>query len=175
MPNALPSVEYLEQCFAYDSETGVLRWLHRPREHFRSPWSYAQFFKNVAGTPAGNVAKHGYISIGLDGRRLYAHRVIWKMVTGEEPPAIDHRDGDGLNNRWDNLRRATQSENLRNANTGFASLYGLPKGVTFDKARGLFIAQISVNNRCKHLGRFGTVEEAAAAYAVAAGEFFKPR
>lgn len=96
-------------------------------------------------------------------------------MAGDEPPVIDHRDGDGSNNRWSNLRRATQSQNLRNASIGFQSRYGLPKGVTFDKARQKYVAQISVGNRNKHLGRFDTVEDAAEAYARAAGDFLKPR
>lgn len=41
-----------------------------------------------------------------------AHRIIWKMETGSDPACeIDHRDLNGLNNRWENLREATTTQN----------------------------------------------------------------
>ena len=58
---------------------------------------------------------------------------------------------------------------------GFQSKYGLPKGVTFDRSRGKFVAQMSDGNKRVFLGRFSTAEEASDAYKAAAGEFAKER
>lgn len=53
--------------------------------------------------------------ISQPAQDIYAHRVVWKLETGEEPPeVIDHHDGDGLNNAFSNLRDGTDGVNARN-------------------------------------------------------------
>lgn len=51
---------------------------------------------------------------GVRGKRLYVHRVLWKMRHGTEPWAIDHIDGNPLNNHPDNLRECSDSANQAN-------------------------------------------------------------
>ena len=86
---------------------------------------------------------------------------------------VDHMDGDGLNNRRENLRVCTHRQNIEasRSRTGFSQF----KGVTFDKARGVWIAQIKVNYARKFLGRYDSQVKAAQAYNAAAliafGEF----
>ena len=92
---------------------------------------------------------------------------------------VDHKDGDGLNNRRENLRLCTQQENLRNTRKRKSSASRF-KGVTFQKDRATharpWLAQIK-GERKQNLGRFATEEEAARAYDRAAtamfGEFAK--
>ena len=92
-------------------------------------------------------------------------------MTGEWCSAvIDHRDGDPSNNRWDNLRRATVSQNNANRRLHRNNKCGF-KGVV-QNPWGRFIASIYKNGRRIHLGMFATPEAAHAAYVAAARELF---
>jgi hypothetical protein len=82
-----------------------------------------------SGTPAGWFDE-GYIRVRIDGVVYDAHRIIWKMMTGEEPTeTIDHRNGNPGDNRWSELRpatRAQQSANkrlYRNNTSGYAGVH----------------------------------------------------
>jgi hypothetical protein len=106
-----------------------------------------------------------------------AHTLIWLMVTGEwRPRGIDHRDGNGTNNKWNNLRRASWSQNV--VNTRAKGATGL-KGVT-QKVRGNcveFYATARFNGKQTHIGSFATAQDAHEAYLTAArqhhGEFVR--
>lgn len=81
------------------------------------------------------------------------------------------RDTYQIDNRSDNLRLCTVSQNLANAKLPIHSTSGL-KGVTFDKVNRKWRGQIMVNKKHKCLGRFATKEEAHAAYCEAAKKYF---
>lgn len=141
----------------YEPDTGTFRWkvLMAPRAPI--------------GAIAGNVHdKDGRVRISIAGRMYFAHRLAWFWMTGEWPPNdVDHINGDSADNRWDNLRLATRSENLRNrvskpSNSGF-------RGV-FKRSDGWF-AKIQVNRKQIYLGLFKTVEEADAAYKAAVKKY----
>jgi HNH endonuclease len=110
---------------------------------------------------------HGYIRISIDDVRYYAHQLAYLWMTGVIPPEIDHRDLDGLNNRWDNLRPTTDTLNRANQRTW--NQLGV-KGVHRNKKR--FSASIQKEGSKQHLGTFDTPEEANAAYAKRAEELF---
>jgi hypothetical protein len=98
-----------------------------------------------------------------DGDRqplLRLHRVIMGLPPETE---VDHADGDGLNNTRANLRPATDAQNARNARLRVDNRSGF-KGVCRVKGRESWQAQITVNGKKCHLGRFGTKEEAFAKY-----------
>ena len=98
---------------------------------------------------------------------LYMHRLLLGLV-GRKVKA-DHRDGDGLNNRRENLRSCSHAENLRNRGAQVNNISGL-KGVSWHKQSGKWDASIRVNGKGKHLGLFTTKEAAHAAYCRAAAE-----
>jgi hypothetical protein len=80
---------------------------------------------------------------------------------------VDHRDGDGLNNRRSsNLRIATRGQNAANAKLRADNTSGF-KGVTLHRVSGKWQAYINANGRRHSLGYFETPEEAGAAYASA--------
>ena len=83
---------------------------------------------------------------------------------------VDHRDGDGLNNRRANLRVATVLENQFNARRRKDNASGF-KGVSWHRAAGKWYAHISLNRKRFHLGTFDTPEAAHAAYAAASAAF----
>ena len=110
---------------------------------------------------------------GLDSGRstVRLHRVLMGEPNGL---LVDHRDGDGLNNRRANLRLATCQQNVQNARISKRNTSGL-KGVSWRKTNGKWHAQIKVNGRQLNLGYFPTPESAHAAYCKASatlhGEF----
>lgn len=98
---------------------------------------------------------------------MLMHRLL--MQGGIDGLEVDHIDGNGLNNRQENLRPATRSENLRNTRISRRSTTGC-KGVMVHKKSGRFRAQIQINGVVRHLGYFSTKEAAAAAYAEASAQ-----
>ena len=104
---------------------------------------------------------------------LRLHRAVMDAKLGE---LIDHIDGNGLNNRRNNLRRATSQGNSANSKRqiGSASRF---KGVGFHKQTGKWEACIRCNGKKQHLGLFANEIDAARKYDEAAvrlfGEFAK--
>lgn len=88
------------------------------------------------------------------------HRVINNTPVGLD---TDHINRNKLDNRCDNLRTATRSQNNRNAKLRVNNTSGL-RGVTWDKANKKWVAQISFNKKTKKLGRFTSIKDAANAY-----------
>jgi HNH endonuclease len=173
----LPSAEYLRECFDYDPETGELRWKRRPREHFPTTNSWAVNNARQAGKAAGSLTYKGYCSVMIAGHSYSSHRIIWKLMTNEEPPPmLDHINGIRTDNRWHNLRAANwweQAHNRRLPKTNISGYRGVSqKGEKWQ-------ARIGFNNVMRHLGTFATAEEASRAYEAAAfelhGEFYKPQ
>ena len=96
----------------------------------------------------------------------YSHRLIWRYVTGEDPGEliIDHINRDGLDNRFENLRIVTRSENVRNQE-GHRRRESNFKGVYKSKSRGKWNGrwwgQVRKNNVLYSTkGSFPTQEEA---------------
>jgi hypothetical protein len=169
----LPPVEYLHECFSYDPGTGELKWKTRPREHFPSEPIWKMWNKQNAGKIITNTTRSGYLRAGRPCWR--AHRIIYKLMTGEEPAAIiDHKDGNKLNNRWSNLRPATYSQSTWNAGMHKDNRSG-KRGVFLH--RGRWQSLIMINGAMRYLGSYATVEDASVAYETVAretrGEFYR--
>jgi hypothetical protein len=160
----LPSKEYLDACLSYNKDTGELIWRQRPVEHFKSYFASRCFNGQYAGTVAGYPNWKGHITIFLGKKAYYAHRIIWKMVTGEDPvDEIDHIDGVKSDNSLKNLRQATGAQNQRNRTKYKSNSTGF-KGVSLDRAKDKYVAQISVDGKNMHIGYFDSPEKAYAAY-----------
>lgn len=84
---------------------------------------------------------------------------------------IDHINHDGLDNRRENLREATNSQNNANQQKMLGTSSGF-KGVYWHKQADKWRAQIMFNRKYKHLGLFASEIEAAHAYDNAARELF---
>lgn len=123
---------------------------------------------------------NGYRLLRVNQKNMWAHRVAWLLATGEDPEGkvVDHINGNRLDNRIDNLRLATYSQNSANAKRHSRNTSGL-KGASRVKKNGKWTgrwqASITYQRRQINLGYFDTKEEAHAAYLEAArslqGEF----
>lgn len=169
-PRALPEVSFLRSILAYDPMTGDLVWRRRTGD---DSWS-RQFNDKFAGRVAGAVESqvytrkkdgrqtvYRYRRVQIEGTRYEAHRLAIKMTTGEEPPCVDHIDGDGLNNRWDNIRPASLADNVHSGVPHSASGF---KGV-YPGKRGKWRATVGLNGTSVRVGgrEFDTPQEAAVA------------
>jgi len=162
------SHDELKRMLNYSPETGVFTWTEdasKPhRHHLR---------KGVAGT----VNKKGYRSIMVNLQKYKAHRLAWFFMTGKWPSGqIDHRNTIKDDNRFENLREATNEQNCRNR------IYRQSKtpyrGVGLYSKSGKWYAAIHYEKKRRHLGYFDTPEEASAVYEAEArriyGEFYHP-
>jgi len=153
------SKEVLEKLFYYDPKTGRLY-----RKIGRG--------KQKAGTEAGWIHTRSdgrqCRRISLQGKYYSAHRLIYHMMNGyslRQDQQIDHIDGNGLNNRLDNLRVCTNQQNGQNRDANKNSKTGY-KGVYVDKRRQKYYARIKHNGKTIYLrdstGKkyFDTIEEA---------------
>ena len=176
----LPPIEFLRECLAYEPATGAFTWRRRPATHFSSELRCAQWNTRHAGTPAlVSVRKDGYLAgeVVYEGRRvrLNAARVAFLFVTGEQPEVVDHKNGVVIDNGAENLRAATNVQNVWNL-TKHKQGKILPRGVV--QERGKFVAGIAENGKRKRIGSFSCPTAAHLAYRVYAravrGEFFNP-
>jgi hypothetical protein len=112
---------------------------------------------------------HAPASVSKSGSRMYMHRMILFAMKGQ---LVDHRNGDGLDNRRPNLRFCTHAQNMAN-NGGCRNRKTSPyKGVHFSADRQKWVASIGAGGRIYRLGRYGSAEDAARAYDAAAVKWF---
>lgn len=115
----------------------------------------------------GYTRPDGYVYVRLNGRSFGEHRLVHLLFTGEWPPQVDHANGERSDNRPENLRSASHSQNCMNRKPARAT----SKGCYWLPRRNKWIAQIGAAGSRRTLGYFATEAEAANAYAEAAAQF----
>jgi hypothetical protein len=71
-------------------------------------------YPSKVGEVAGTLLPIGYVSIRINGRRYYAHRLAWLYVYGEFPIEVDHRNENRRDNRISNLLSVSRSQHKIN-------------------------------------------------------------
>lgn len=113
-----------------------------------------------------------YHRIWLNNSHHKLHRVIFLYHHGYLPKEIDHIDGNPSNNKIENLRACTKSQNNFNRSLSPKSTSGF-KGVCWRKDCNKWQAYINVNSKRISLGMFKNIEDAAEAYKKASLELHK--
>lgn len=150
------TIEQLRELVSYDREAGKIT---RNQDGV------------VLGYRRGGTMKNPYEGVSVEGVAYYTHRLAWALETGAWPAhQIDHRDHNRQNNRWDNLREATHTEQMMNRKPPKHNKTGL-KGVCRHKS-GLYGARIRKDGRQRSLGYYACPAAAHFAYVVAADNLF---
>jgi hypothetical protein len=162
---ALLPFELANEFLTYTPETGVFIWKWRDRKQFKSDKEWKRWNNRYAGTVAGCINKETKYRVLRVNNNLYlAHRLAWLLHYGAWPTnEIDHINNDPSDNRIENLREATHTQNLRNKTSakGSSSKY---LGVSWHKTRNKWQASIRVDGKDYYLGLFTIEENAARAY-----------
>ncbi len=149
-------IEYIKEHYSYDPETG-------------------EIFSKRAGRVIGHKSKNRgtyYWIANIKGRKYSLHRVAWAIHYGVWPSGqIDHRNGNGLDNRLENLRDSTHTQNQRNQRIHRKNTTGV-RGVSRHSVTGKLRAFIWFSGKRLYLGSFDTIEAAASARSAAEAKYW---
>lgn len=149
------TIERLRELIAYDPITGVLTRIKRSGRH-------------APGSRVGSLDRRKekvYLRVRIDRKDYYGHQLAWFLATGVWPAdEIDHKDGNGLNNAFQNLREADRLINNQNAVSAHRDGSSGLLGVSWVKAKGKWRASITVNKKARYLGYFDDPQEAHQKY-----------
>ena len=157
----LPSLDRLDKLFSYNPETGVL-------------------LRKVGGVFKVTANPHKrtkYIWVTVDSVTYAAHRICWKLYHREDIPnslEIDHINGDPSDNRIENLRLVTMSENMRNKKrygSNTSGIVGVALRSDMREGTARWRAQINIDGKNIKLGSFKTKDEAISARKEAEARF----
>ena len=133
--------ELVQEKFNYNKYTGILTR------------------NSASNRKVGTVDSHGYIRLTINYKKYRAHRVIFLHVNGFLPEYVDHIDGDRLNNKIENLRYCSLSQNSMNSKVRSDSKSGV-KGVMWHKASNRWRGYIRIGGRNKQVGSFKNIVDA---------------
>lgn len=135
-----------------------------------------KIYRNKDGLEAGTDKGNGYRMVTVSGKKHLTHRVIWEMINGRIPDGfeIDHIDGNRSNNRIENLRLVTRSQNNKNKSIQSNNTSGVT-GVTWCKRSKKWIARYKLNGKQIHIGMFDSINDAKKARDAVASRFFSER
>jgi hypothetical protein len=157
--------EFIKYLFHYNPETGIFtRRVNRASGKVKS------------GDEVGVISTHGYLFVGINHKKYALHRLAWLYMTGEMPNKhIDHINRTPLDNRWCNLREATNQENSFNCKLRHDNKSG-HRGVSYNKLNKSWRVRANFNGVKTEIGSFKDKNDAILAYIEFAkknfGEFY---
>lgn len=120
--------------------------------------------KNSDKVPAAYILPVGYAYAYVGKRFITVQRLVWALHHGDPGQQdIDHINGNKLDNRIENLRAVSRTENNQNRRTAQINnkTSGI-NGVYFDASRGKWAASLNLNGRKVFFERYDTKEAAIA-------------
>ena len=126
----------------------------------------------AVGAKAGFIDSKGYLRVRFNGKKYLNHRLIFFMEYGYMPEMLDHIDKNSLNNRIENLRPATRSQNgynkfmQKNNTTGYKNVY-------WHNQSKKWVVKINFNKKIKHIGLFKDIELADLVAQEARNKYYK--
>jgi hypothetical protein len=142
------NVERLRQVLNYDPATGMFTWKVSLRN------------RTLPGDKAGYMNNQGYMLCVIDQQKIRLHRAAWAIYYGTMPEGhLDHINGVRHDNRIENLRIATASENMQNTALRKNSTTKV-KGIHLRKDTGKYSSSITVNGVTHWLGCFDNISDA---------------
>lgn len=140
--------EELKKILSYSKDTGEFTWIQK-----------ANKFSNVGVGSVADRVSGSYKVISINRKAYKSHRLVWLYFYGHFPDEmIDHIDCDSLNNRVENLRLATSSNNNWNRTLNSNTKTGV-KGVRIHQ-NGNYEARIMCNKISYYLGVFDSLKDA---------------
>ena len=117
-----------------------------------------------AGTvTSGKQESHGYCRILVYGDHYLFHRIVWRLVYGDEPKFIDHINNVRSDNRIENLRRVDKSSNCQHQLKPKSNTSGFI-GVIRVRSSGNWTAKICVKSKSITIGTYSNIKDAVIAY-----------
>lgn len=116
-----------------------------------------------------------YVRGAINGKHVYLHRLVMERVLKRKlgrNDIVDHINGNGLDDRRENLRLSSHSQNHANQKICTKKKYSKYRGVCWSKRAKKWTSSICMNYKSIHLGCFISEKDAAKAYDVAAIEMF---
>ena len=144
MSNVIITQDYLKSIFDY--RDGEL-------------YSKVNNGKRRIGDKCGSINSNGYLQTRVSCKSYVNHRLIFLMHYGFLPKCIDHIDNNRTNNKIENLRPATISENGMNQRIRSDNTAGV-KNVYFNKRDGTWQVQITLNGKKMHFGYYKDIDYA---------------
>ena len=140
-------VKTIRSLVIYDEETGFFFWRSNGKRALATKMNRGRYYNGAVG-----------------GQVMLAHRAAWAYVHGETPTGVvDHINGNGLDNRIENLRDVDQIKNGHNRSGLNKNNTSGHMGVHFEKRRNLWRVNIKLNYKDHFVGYFDNLSEAIAA------------
>lgn len=113
---------------------------------------------SIVGCKPKNVSRNNrYAKTTLFGKHWCVHKLIYMYHHGYVPEHLDHINSDSLDNRIENLRPVTKSQNMSNRGVMSNNTSGC-KGVSWNKLSNKWFVYVSVNKKRKNIGYFEDFE-----------------
>lgn len=120
-------------------------------------WNVSKTNSVKIGDKAGHLDNKGYWRVRVDGKLYLVHRLIFLYHHGYLPGVVDHIDNNPCNNKIDNLRECTVSQNMMNSRIRKDNKSGV-KGVSLDKRSNRWCVRIWVQGKYKAFGCYNDIE-----------------
>jgi len=140
----------------FEYKDGELFWKEQLVSNFPTPSDHKRWTTRFLNKKAGSYAGI-YVNISIKGSRHQAHRIIFLMHHGYLPKIVDHINGKTQDNRIENLRAATHTENLRNCKVPKTNTSGY-KNVVWHSQRKKWNVKLTINHKNTSFGLYDDIE-----------------